>query len=86
MAAEVGARINFLNRDSEGRIFRMINGSRESRPAGLLQASRQRTKQRQQTDFTQQDACCRFRFSEPEIHQSRAAILKCAYCVDSYLW
>ena len=31
-------------------------------------------------------ACCKFRFSEPEIHQSRAAILKCAYCVDSYLW
>ena len=38
------------------------------------------------TDNPDPQACCRFRFSEPEIHQSRAAILKCAYCVDSYLW
>ena len=33
-----------------------------------------------------QAARCRSRLSEPEVHHSRAAILKCAYCVDSYLW
>jgi len=73
---EVEDRINCLNQDFEVRFFRIIDGGRESRRTAPFQAPRQ------SQDTGLKGFWCRFRFrfrfSRPEVHQRRVAILRCA--------